>query len=156
MNAGLAVLLVLALLTALNWGVHYYTQTVTYRLFPQIAAAAGDVAFVAYHRAYERQLPWSVYLPWSALMAGSAAFVAVRPAGLGVGWSIVLLVLNGSIAPLSLLFAAPVHRRVDATGRLTQDDAAALMRWNGVRLAVATVSLLTVGTLGVARLAVAP
>lgn len=148
MEAGRGVLLVLALLTALNWAVHYYTHLVTYRLFPVIAAGAGGPGFVGYHQAYERRLPLSVYVPWAALTAASAAFVAVRPVGLGVGWPLVLLLLNASIAALSVAFAAPVHRRVDAAGTLSAGDARALLRYNGIRLAVASVSLITVAVLG--------
>lgn len=147
MDAGRTVLLVLSLLTALNWAVHYYTQTVTYRLFPAVAAQAGGAGFVRYHQAYERRLPVSVYLPWAALTAASAVFVAVRPAGLGVGPPLALLLLNVSIAALSVAFAAPVHRRVDAAGALDAGAARALLRYNGIRLAIATASLLVVGAL---------
>ena len=97
MDVGRCVLLLLALLTALNWAVHYYTQTVTYRLFPVVADASGGAGFVRYHRAYEARLPWSVYLPWALLTLTSVAFVLVRPAGLGATAPVVLLVLNASI-----------------------------------------------------------
>lgn len=153
MDAGRAVLLVLALLTAANWAVHYYTQTVTYRLFPTVAAAAGGPGFVTYHQAYESRLPVSVYVPWGTLTLASAALILVRPAGLGLAWPIVLLVLNASIAPISLAFAAPVHRRVDAAADLAPHHAAALLRWNAVRLAIATVSLAVVAGLAGTELA---
>ncbi len=147
MEAGRGVLLILSLLTALNWAVHYYTHTVTYRLFPTVAAVADGPGFVDYHQAYERRLPFSVYLPWTALTVTSAIFVAVRPAGLGIGWPLVLLLLNVAIAALSIAFAAPVHRRVDAAGALGTADARALLRYNGIRLAVASSSLVIVTAL---------
>lgn len=156
MDAGRALLLVLSLLTALNWAVHYYSQSVTYRLFAVVAPAAGGPAFVRYHQAYEARLPWSVYVPWSLLTLASLAFVLVRPDGVGPAWPIVLLVLlvlNASIAPISLLFAAPVHRQVDKTGELTSAQSVALLRWNGVRLAVATMSLVVVSALALDQLA---
>jgi hypothetical protein len=153
MDAGRSPLLLLALLTALNWAVHYYTQSITYRLFPTIAQAAGGTAFVRYHRAYEARLPWSVYVPWSLLTLASLAFVVVRPDGVGPAWPVGLLVLNVSIAPISLLFAAPVHRTVDHTGDLAPSQAAALLRWNGIRLIIATVSLVVVGALAFENLA---
>ena len=152
MDAGRTVLLLLAVLTALNWAVHYYTQTVTYRLFGTIAAAAGGPAFVRYHQAYESRLPLSVYAPWGLLTLTSIAFVVVRPQGVALAWAAVLLVLNASIAPISVLFAAPVHRAVDESGDLAPAQAAALLRWNGVRLAVATVSLVLVWTLALQHL----
>jgi hypothetical protein len=154
-DAGRSLLLLLALLTALNWAVHFYTQTVTYRLFPTVAQAAGGPGFVRYHRAYEARLPWSVYVPWTLLTLTSLAFVFLRPDGVGPAWPVVLFVLNASIAPISLLFAAPVHRAVDRTGDLTAAQAAALLRWNGVRLVVATASLAVVGALAAGNLATA-
>lgn len=153
MDAGRSLLLVLALLTALSWAVHYYTQAVTYRLFPVVAAASGGAGFVRYHQAYEARLPWSVYAPWTLLTLASAAFVVVRPPGVGLAWAVVLLVLNASIAPISLVFAAPLHRAVDRAGALTPARAKALLRWNGVRLAIATASLVLVGGLALDQLA---
>ena len=153
MDAGRSVLLLLALLTALNWAVHYYTQAVTYRLFPVVAEASGGAGFVRYHRAYEARLPFSVYVPWALLTITSLAFVLVRPAGVGLTWPVVLLALNASIAPLSLVFAAPVHRAVDRAGGMTPAQAAALLRWNGARLAIATASLVGVGVLALSQLA---
>ena len=155
MDAGRTVLLVLALLTALNWAVHYYTQLVTYRLFPTVAQATGGPGFVRYHQAYEARLPWSIYVPWSLHTIASLAFVVIRPEGVALAWPIVLLVLNASIAPISLAFAAPVHRAVDQGGDLQPAQAAALLRWNGVRLAMATLSLIVVGSLAIDNLAVA-
>ena len=155
MDVGRSLLLLLALLTALNWAVHYYTQSVTYRLFPTIAQSAGGAGFVRYHQAYEARLPWSIYLPWGLLTLASVAFVVARPDGVGPVWPIVLLALNVSIAPISLFFAAPVHRAVDGAGDITAPQAAALLRWNAVRLAVATVSLVVVGGLALAELAAA-
>jgi len=146
-EAGRSVLLILSLLTALNWAVHWYTHTVTYRLFPTVAAAAGGPGFVRYHQAYEGRLPLSVYAPWAALTGVSAVLLAVRPPGLGIVWPLVLLLLNAAIAVLSLILAAPVHRRVDAAGALAEADARALLRANGLRLAVASASLLTVTVL---------
>lgn len=152
MDAGRATMLVLAMLTALNWALHYYTQTVTYRLFATVASAGGGEAFVRYHKAYESRLPWSIYLPWGALSVASIAFLFVRPAGLGLAWPIILAVLNLSIAPISVLFAAPVHRAIDEENELTPRQSSALLRWNGVRLAVASTSLVTIAALALTEL----
>lgn len=135
------VLQVLFGLTALNWSLHWYTQVVTYRLFPTVAAEAGGPGFVAYHRAYEARLVWSIYVPWSALMAASIAFLFVRPDAVSASWAWSLLALNAAIAVLSVLFAVPVHRRIDAAGALGSRDGRALMRWNLARLVTASVSL---------------
>lgn len=126
-------------LTALNWSIHWYTQVVTYRLFPIIAKAAGEEGFVRYHQAYQGRLAWSIYVPWTALMLASIGYAVVAFGPI----ALTLLVLNGSIAVLSLLFAAPIHARIDRNGELLETDQSGLMRWNGVRLVVATLSLIT-------------
>ena len=153
MDAGQLVLLAVKVLAAANWGLHYYTHQVTYRLFPVVAAAGGGPGFVRYHQAYEKRLPVSIYVPWSLLVAGSVLLVVVRPDGLGVGWPLLLLGLNLAIAVLSVLVAAPVHRRVDAEGALSSGAATMLVRANGVRLAVASLSLLVTAGLAWAYLA---
>lgn len=155
MEAGRAALLVLAMLTALNWALRYHTQLVTYRLFPkvpEVSEVAGGAGFVAYHRAYDARLPFSIYIPWTALTLASIALVAVHPAGVGFAVPVGLLVLNASIAPISLAFAAPRHREIDAHEELTARQASALLRWNGVRLAIASVSLVAVFILALAEL----
>ena len=153
MDAGRAVLLAVTLLAAANWGLHYYTHQVTYRLFPAVASVAGGPGFVRYHQAYAKRLPASIYVPWSLLMVASALLVAIRPVGLGVAWPLLLLGLNLAIAVLSVLVAAPVHRRVDADEELSPAAATTLVRANGVRLAVATLSLLVTAGLAWAYLA---
>ena len=137
----LVLLTVVITLTGFNLAVHWYTQLVTYALFPTIAAAASGTAFVAYHRQYEKGLPLAIYLPWALLTAASAALVFVRPDGFPLWTAIVILVLNASIAPISILFAAPVHRRIDADDELDNMSSRALLRWNAVRLVIMTASL---------------
>lgn len=152
MDAGAVTLALLTCLTWANLTLHYYTQVGTYALFPAVASHAGRDGFVGYHQAYERRLPLTVYAPWSALMAASFAFCVVRPDDVGLPVALVLLVLNASIAGLSIAFAAPVHGRIDDHGGLSPEDARALLRWNAVRLAVATVSALLVGGVLVSEL----
>jgi hypothetical protein len=126
-------------LTALNWSIHWYTHMVTYRLFPVVAEVAGGEGFVRYHLAYVSRLIWSIYIPWTALMLASIGYAIVHFGPV----SLALLALNGSIAAVSVRFAAPIHARIDRAGTLLEADQAGLMRWNAVRLGVATVSLLT-------------
>lgn len=128
-------------LTALNWTIHWYTQTVTYRLFPAVAAAMSGANFVGYHRAYQAQLVWAIYLPWSFLMAASVAAVLFPPPA-GAAWAWVLLALNASIGLISFALAVPVHSRIDQEERLSGADARALLDANLVRLGAASISLL--------------
>lgn len=153
MDAGAVTLALLACLTWANWTLHYHTHVGTYALFPAVAAHSGGDGFVGYHRAYEKRLPLTMYAPWSALMVASVAFCVVRPDDIGLPVALVLLVLNASIAVLSIAFAAPVHSRIDDRGSLVAEDARALLRWNAVRLAVATASALIIGGLLLGELA---
>lgn len=153
MDVARTLLLTLALVTALNWSLHYYTHVVTYRLLPVVAGVTDGAGFVEYHQQYERRLPWAIYVPWTLLTVLSVAFLAVRPDGVGVAPAVALLVLNAAVAVLSVALALPVHRRIDAQERLSDTDARALRRVNGARLAVATASLALVGWLAVDQLA---
>lgn len=58
-----------------------------------------------------------------------------------------------AVTPYARRSSLHVHRRIDDTGRLTPGQAAALLRWNGVRLGVATTSLAAVATLAAGQLA---
>lgn len=107
------VLLLVAVTSALNTGLQYYTTVSTYPLFSDLPAEA----FVGYHQAYERRLPLAIYLPYALLMAGNLLLLFVRPAAVALGWVVLLLVLNGSIMAVSLAFAAPVHARLDREGK---------------------------------------
>lgn len=153
MDAGRAILLVVSLLTAHNWSFHIYTQVVTYRLFPLVSRMAGDEGFSRYHAAYVGRLPAVFQVPWVLLMVTSAALVAVHPVGTSALQAVVLLVLNGSIAGVSLVFAAPVHSRIAREGRLTPRDARLLQRWTTARTALATAAMALVVVMALDALA---
>ncbi len=138
-----ASLLLLYGLTALNWTIHFYTHVVTYRLFSVIAANADGAGFVRYHQAYERKLPWSIYMPWSMLVAASILYLVAAPSV----YAATLLLLNLSIAVISVVFAVPTHRRIGRIGAFTDRDATILLRANLLRLLVATLSLALVSGL---------
>lgn len=126
-------------LTALNWTIHWYTQMVTYRLFPDIAAKMSGQDFVAYHRAYQGRLVFAIYIPWSLLMIASVAVVLAMGSSL---WPWVLLGLNAAIGGLSFALAVPIHARIDRDARLEASDTNGLLRANLARLVAASASLL--------------
>jgi hypothetical protein len=134
-------LIILFGLTALNWTIHWYTQVVTYRLFPNIANSMTGPDFVRYHGAYQMQLVWAIYLPWSLLVLLSIAALALAPPG-AAPWLWILFGLNSAIGILSFALAVPVHRRIDQEARLDPTDAKGLMRANTARLMTASVSLI--------------
>lgn len=140
------IVLVLFGLTALNWTIHWYTQVVTYRLFPAVERRMSGEDFVGYHRDYQSRLIWAIYVPWSLLMATSLAAVLAPPTGWGpIVWA--LFALNAAIGVISVALAVPVHARIDRTAQLTDADASGLMRANLWRLIAASVSLLLCGIL---------
>lgn len=133
MQPGTAILLTATLASTFNTALQYYSQVATYPLFAAIGPGFAD-----YHRAYERRLSLAIYAPFALLMVTMIALVAVPPAGMGRGWPLAMLVLNLSIAPISILLAVPHHRRLTAQGLADAAGVGALLRANGLRLAVST------------------
>lgn len=139
MSAQNLAIIILFGLTALNWTIHWYTQTVTYYLFPEIARHMTGAQFVSYHRAYQARLVWAIYIPWSLLIAASLTALWIT---MGHSLSIwILLILNASIGLISVLIAVPVHVRIDRNKKMDPDDAKGLLRANLLRVLVATASL---------------
>jgi hypothetical protein len=132
-------LLIVALLTFFNTGLQYYTTVATYPLFSSLS----DDSFIPYHLAYQRRLPLAIYAPYSLLMLSTLALAFVRPAAIELGWVIALLMLNGSIMAISLIFAAPLHARLDREGKNPQ-LLQQLRRYNLPRLIAASLSSLIV------------
>ena len=131
------VLLLVAFATFFNTGLQYYTTVSTYPLF----SALDEANFVPFHKAYERKLPLSIYVPYSFWLLLTLTLLFVRPEGVALGGVATLLVLNGSIMAMSLTLAAPVHARLDRVGK-NADDLAKLRRFNLPRLVAATASSL--------------
>ena len=136
------VLLLVAVTSAINTGLQYYTTVSTYPLFSDLPAEG----FVGYHQAYERRLPLAIYLPYTLLMAGNLLLLFVRPEAVALGWVVLLLVLNGSIMAVSLAFAAPVHARLDREGKRAE-LLLLLRRYNLPRLVASAASTLLLSVL---------
>lgn len=139
MTFALFIFLMVVLMTFFNTGLQYYTTVSTYPLFSQL----DEHNFVTFHKAYERKLPLSIYVPYSLLMLSTLLLVFARPESVALVWVVALLVLNGSIMAVSLAFAAPVHAQLDRKGK-NPDDLAKLRRFNTPRLLAATASSLIV------------
>jgi hypothetical protein len=135
MSTGLAVLVATVFTTFFNNALHFYTQVQTYPLF----AWVGREEFVPFHKEYQRRLPVAIYAPYTLLMVSNALLLFFRPDGVALGWVVALLILNASIMAESLAFAAPVHYRMDREGR-SKEDVGRLVHFNGIRLAIATLS----------------
>ncbi len=136
MNIEMIVFVVAVFATFFNNALHWYTQVSSYPLFGWV----GSEQFVSFHQEYERRLPFSIYLPSGLLMVSTLLLIFVRPAAVPLGWVLVLLGLNASIMAISLIFAVPVHSRLDRQGHSDRAGLRRLIRYNGVRLAVSSLS----------------
>lgn len=129
--------------TFFNNALHWYTHVTTYPLFAWI----GQNEFVSFHKEYERRLPLSIYLPYTAVMASTLLLLFWRPEAVALGWVIMLLVLQGSIMAVSLAFAAPLHAQLDREGKQDAHSIGQLLTFNGTRLAAATICSLVMAYL---------
>jgi hypothetical protein len=114
------ILMAVAVTTLFNTGLQYYTTVSTYPLFSNLE----EQNFVTFHKAYERKLPLSIYFPYTLLMVSNLFLLFLRPDGISWFWPVVMVLLNASIMAISLPFAAPVHARLDRTGKNERDLAA--------------------------------
>lgn len=120
-----------------NNALHWYTQFQTYPLF----AWVGKQEFRRLHGEYERRLSLALYVPYGLLMVSNVLLLAFRPPEIGTWTAIALLLLNASVAVVSLLLAVPVHRRLDREApHHAPGDLDRLVRLNALRLAAATIS----------------
>jgi hypothetical protein len=130
----IAVLVAVVATTTFNLALQYATQVATYPLFARL----GRESFVAYHQAWERRLPLTIYAPYAALVVSDVLLLAVRPEGAGLGWLLALLALTASVTAISVLLAVPAHRHLDRIGEPTPDGIRRLLVANGLRLASMT------------------
>ncbi|MDM9384557.1 hypothetical protein QUB80_28215 [Chlorogloeopsis sp. ULAP01] len=115
---------------------HWYTQVTTYPLLSWV----GQAEFVSFHKEYERRLPFSIYVPYTLLMFSTLLLIFFRPAEIELEWVFVLLILNASIMIVSLVFAVPIHTRLDRQGYPDKAGIRELIRYNRVRLIVSSTS----------------
>ncbi|MGH3147918.1 MAG: hypothetical protein ACRDTR_19175 [Rubrobacter sp.] len=133
MGLELVVLAAVVFATFFNNALHFYTQVETYPLF----AWVGREEFVPLHKEYQRRLPVAIYAPYTLLMGSNLLLFFLRPDSVGLGWVVVLLLLNASVLVESLVLAAPIHYRMDREG---QDERSIrrLVGLNAIRLGAST------------------
>ena len=119
--------------TALGW----QAQLVSYPLY----RAVGDAEFPAYHRQYDRAIPLVVVVPGFVSFLGAAAFPWTRPAD--VPRSAAAVVALGGVVSIAstVLWAIPMHDRLDAAGR-SDATVDSLLRANLLRTVALTASSL--------------
>lgn len=131
-DLGQALLIAVAIVSAFNTAIQYYSQVATYPLFAALPAGA----FTPYHAAYERRLPASVHVPYGFLIGSNLVLIAAQLDGIGWEWPIAMLALNLAITPISLLMAVPAHTRLAAQGFADRAGMRVLLQANGLRLTV--------------------
>lgn len=136
MSTAIIVFVVAAFATFFNNALHWYTQVTTYPLLSWV----GQAEFVSFHKEYERRLPFSIYAPYTLLMFSTLLLIFFRPVEIELGWVFVLLVLNASIMIVSLVFAVPIHTRLDRQGYSDKAGIRELIRYNRVRLIISSTS----------------
>lgn len=136
MSTEIIVFVIAAFATFFNNALHWYTQVTTYPLLSWV----GQAEFVSFHKEYERRLPFSIYVPYTLLMLSTLLLIFFRPAGVNLGWVFMLLVLNASIMIVSLVFAVPIHSRLDRQGYSDKAGIRKLIRYNSIRLIASSVS----------------
>lgn len=123
----------LAALTAYSTGVTWQAQFVSYPLYRAMSAAD----FPAYHLAYNAAIPGVVIIPGFLTFLACAVFPFTKPAGVPRAVTAVVVVSGVGCLLSTVLWAIPMHDRLDAIG---QDAAtiASLLAANGVRTALLT------------------
>jgi hypothetical protein len=136
MSTEIIVFVVAAFATFFNNALHWYTQVTTYPLLSWV----GQAEFVSFHKEYERRLPFSIYAPYALLMFSTLLLIFFRPAEIALGWVFILFILNASIMIVSLVFAVPIHSRLDHQGYSDKAGIRKLIRYNSVRLITSSIS----------------
>lgn len=136
MSIEIFVFVIAAFATFFNNALHWYTQVTTYPLLSWV----GQTEFVSFHKEYERRLPFSIYVPYTLLMFSTLLLIFFHPAEIELGWVFMLLILNASIMVVSLVFAVPIHSRLDRQGYSDKAGIRGLMRYNSVRFIASSIS----------------
>jgi hypothetical protein len=103
----------LTALTAYSAALGWQAQVVSYPLY----RAVGDSEFAAYHQQYNEAIPLVVIAPGFASFLSGAAFYWTRPAEVPRPVAAVVSVAGGTSIAATVLWAIPMHNRLDAVGR---------------------------------------
>jgi len=127
----------LTALTAYSTALGWQAQVVSYPLY----RAVGDGEFAAYHRQYNEAIPLVVIAPGFASFLAGSAFYWTRPAEVPRSVAAVVTVAGVTSIGSTLLWAIPLHNRLDEVGRSTAANDG-LLRANLLRTVALTGSTL--------------
>jgi hypothetical protein len=143
------IFVILVALTLYNNGVQAYIHFEAYPLF----AFAGKDGFPTYISEYEKRLTIPLLAPYGLTLLANLILIFFRNDGLPLIGIIILLVLNISVAVVTMVVATPVYNRIKASGL---DEMPRLLSINILRLLLSTVSSLGVLYLLLTLLPVSP
>ncbi len=103
----------LTALTAYSTALGWQAQVVSYPLY----RAVGEEEFAAYHRQYNEAIPLVVILPGFASFLAGSAFYWTRPAEVPRPVAAVVSVAGVVAIASTVLWAIPMHDRLDEVGR---------------------------------------
>jgi hypothetical protein len=105
----------LTALTAYSAALGWQAQVVSYPLY----RAVGDREFAAYHQQYNEAIPLVVIAPGFASFLAGAAFYWTRPAEVPRSVAAVVSLAGVTSIASTVLWAIPMHNRLDEVGRST-------------------------------------
>lgn len=143
MNVSALVFVIAAFATFFNNALHWYTQFTTYPLFNWV----GQTEFSSFHHEYKRRLSFSIYIPYTLLLLSTLLLAFIRPAEVPLVHVLVLLLLNLSIMIISLVWAVPIHQRLQQKGSSDKNGIRRLIGYNTIRLIVSSASSLLMANL---------
>ena len=127
---------VLLFLTFFNNGVQAYIHFEAYPLLSYVAKSE----FSNYVSEYERRLTIPLLLPYGVTLLANIVALIAHPEDISLIWLIIALVLNVSVAMVTLRLATPVYNQIKAAGEATGTLMARLMQINLWRLVLSTLS----------------
>ncbi|MCI0708923.1 MAG: hypothetical protein L0154_02060 [Chloroflexi bacterium] len=136
MDFELLVFVVLVFTTFFNNGVQAYIHFEAYPLFSHVAKSE----FPTYVSEYERRLTIPLLLPYGVTVLANIVALFARPEDVSLIWLIAALILNVSVAVVTLRVATPVYNEIKAAGEATAATMGRLMQINLWRLVLSTLS----------------
>lgn len=127
---------ILVVMSFINQGVQMYIHFNAYPLLGYV----GKAEFAEYIKQYEKRLLTPLLLPGGITILVSIALIFIRPEIVPIVGVIILLVLNLSVAGVTIMLATPVYSRIVAAGEAKGADMAKLMQINLIRLGITTLA----------------
>jgi hypothetical protein len=133
------ILVALVFLTFYNNGIQAYIHLEAYPLL----AYVGKSEFATYIQEYERRINLVLVVPYGLTILANLALIFAHSDSVSLKGPILMLVSNLAVAAVTMLVATPVYTRIKQSGQAAGADMQQLMRINLIRLALSTLSSLT-------------